>query len=76
MDQPIEQPDEFHGVGGSYIIDPETQQRKPYTGREHLLIKPARPPAPAIPKPESEPKPEKPAQPQPISKKKTKRGAK
>jgi hypothetical protein len=68
-----EQPDECHGVGGSYTIDPETGKPRPHTGREHLLIKPARPPAETKPEPE----PEKPAQQitQP-ARKKNKRGDK
>lgn len=41
QDQPA-QPDQYHGVGGSYIIDPATGQRRLYKENEHLLIKPAR----------------------------------
>lgn len=70
-----DQPDEYHGVGGSYVFDHETKQRRPYSGREHLLIKPARPPEP---KPEAEtmpaPQPEKTAP--PSRKQKSKRGDK
>lgn len=71
--QPVQQSDECHGIGGSYILDPETNQRKPYSGREHLLIKPARPPVqPQVPEDKAEP--EKPTPPK--RNKKSKRGDK
>lgn len=54
VDQPEAEQNEYFGKGGSYIIDAATGKPRPHDEREHLLIKPARPPA-TVTEPEQAP---------------------